>query len=122
MHPSEINDVIRAPREGRPQHKIVDLVDHTNAIAKTNFVDTDFYGPGIMLLMEARFENCVFDAELDTIFIEINEARQITGHIALKNTVFRSCRFFGIGMIGNRLQYESFARSFAIGGEWKEDN
>lgn len=83
--------------------RLVDRVGVDSVIRDTTFQDALIVGPAVIALLErVTMENCSFDGDPDSLFIEIEPNRGVIGVVGLVNTTFRGCRLQNIGIIGTR--------------------
>jgi hypothetical protein len=85
--------------------RIINLLDMippgaTPIISDRTIEDCEIRGPSIIApLQGVTMNECGFDGDPDSVFIEVPEGR-IVGAVGLKDCVFRRCQFKQIGIIG----------------------
>jgi hypothetical protein len=80
--------------------------------------DCTIIGPAMIALMGTSVvQSCVFSVDnLENLVVELPlRPRRIFGAIAVKDTVFRRCRFIDIGFIGEEGILEKFKAGFTAG-------
>lgn len=66
-------------------------------------------GPAVLAPLEnVSFLNSTFDADADSLFIEVPEGRGIVGVIGLKNVTFNDCEFRNVGVAGTPASITKF--------------
>lgn len=72
-------------------------------ISNRTIEDCEIRGPAFMAPVEhVTMADCGFDGDIESIFIEVAEKRQVIGAVGVKDCVFRRCRFTQIGIVGTR--------------------
>lgn len=90
------------------QGRIINLLDMippggVPIISNRTVEDCEIRGPTMIApLQRATMDKCNFDGDIESIFIEVADKRNIVGAVGLKDCVFRRCRFVQIGIIGTR--------------------
>jgi hypothetical protein len=82
--------------------RLTDLLDGDNdVIEDREFEDCIILGPAVIAPFRCTFEYNVFEGKQDWVLLEVPEGPRI-GIIAVRNCVFRRCRFRGIGIAGGQ--------------------
>jgi hypothetical protein len=83
--------------------RLIDLVGVDSAIRKQQIQDTILIGPAVMtLLSNVIFRDCGFEADPETLFIEVPEDKRQIGIVAVEDSTFTRCRFQNIAIIGTK--------------------
>jgi hypothetical protein len=96
--------------------RLVDRVGVDSIIRDELFEDTLFLGPAVIALLDrVTMQNCSFDGDPISLFIELPGERRVVGVVGLIGTTFRRCRFQNIGIIGTAEAIERMRNELIAG-------
>jgi hypothetical protein len=95
--------------------RLVDLADAQSIIEDQKHEEKLILGPAIMVpLQDVAIEECKFDGDPESLFIELPENRYVIGVIGVRATTFRLCQFRNVGIGGTSQAIAQFKKGFNL--------
>ena len=98
--------------------RIAELAAETNSlIERRTFERRIIVGPAVLAPLEGvTISNSSFDADPESLFIEIPDGRRVTGVIGLRHVTFERCEFRNIALAGTPESVAQFRQGFQASG------
>jgi hypothetical protein len=93
--------------------RLADRVGVNSLIENQEFVDALLVGPAVIAPLEGvEINECTFDGDAESLFIEVPEGKRVVGVIGLRNVKFRRCEFRNVAVAGTPLSIDRFRQGF----------
>lgn len=94
--------------------RLVDEVGIDSAVRGKTFENALVIGPAVIALLGGVvMERCGFEGTEESLFIEVEDGRFVTGVVAVIDTTFRDCRFQNISILGTKENLDTMRKILA---------